>query len=97
MPYVISAILSLPIGFFVEKYGYRMALTFTGSIVMLLCHAITPTISSYPECDKCWYSVLPLMFLGISYTTYAIVLWGAIPFMVDAKSLGTAFGICGCF
>ena len=35
-----------------------------------------------------------MFFLGISYTTYAIVLWGALAYMVEARALGTAFGIC---
>ena len=40
MPYVISAALSLPVGWFVEKYGYRTTLTITGSVTMFCCHAV---------------------------------------------------------
>ena len=94
MPYVISAVLSVPLGWFVDKYGYRIPLTVTGSTVMFCCHALQPLIPSYPICDACWYSVLPMFLLGISYTTYAIVLYGAIPYMVESRALGTAFGIC---
>ena len=35
--------------------------------------------------------------LGFSYSTYTVVLWGALPYMVEAKVLGTAFGICTVF
>ena len=35
--------------------------------------------------------------LGIAYSTYAVVLWGSIPYMVEARTLGTAFGICTVF
>ena len=31
---------------------------------------------------------------GLAYTTYAVVLWGSIPYMVEGRTLGTAFGIC---
>ena len=40
MPYVISAALSVPVGWFIDKYGYRTTLTLTGSCVMFCCHAI---------------------------------------------------------
>ena len=42
-------------------------------------------------------SLGPLVILGLSYTTYAVVLWGALPYMVEARTLGTAFGICTMF
>ena len=40
MPYVVSAALSLPLGWLVENYGYRTTLTLTGSFTMFACHAI---------------------------------------------------------
>lgn len=39
-------------------------------------------------------AIVPLVLQGISYTAYAVVLWGALPYMVEARALGTAFGIC---
>jgi len=42
-------------------------------------------------------SLVPLILLGLSYTTYAVVLWGSLPYMVEARTLGTAFGICTSF
>ena len=42
-------------------------------------------------------SIGPLILLGLSYTTYAVVLWGSLPYMVEAHTLGTAFGICTTF
>lgn len=42
-------------------------------------------------------SIVPLVILGISYTTYAVVLWGSLPYMVEARTLGSAFGICTTF
>ena len=94
MPYVVSALLSPVLGWYVNKYGNRMTVTIAGSFVMLLSHIIQPFIPSFPECDKCWYSVIPLVLQGFSYTTYAVVLWGALPYMVEARAVGTAFGIC---
>lgn len=42
-------------------------------------------------------SVLPLVLLGLSYAAYAVVLWGSLPYMVEARMLGAAFGICTVF
>ena len=42
-------------------------------------------------------SLVPLVLLGLSYTIYAVVLWGSLPYMVEARVLGTAFGICTTF
>jgi len=41
--------------------------------------------------------LVPLILQGLAYTTYAVVLWGSIPYMVEGRTLGTAFGItCVC-
>lgn len=91
MPYIVSAILSPFMGWFVDKYGYRLTMCNLGAAVMLFAHIIQPCI---PDCDQCWYSTIPLMLQGFSYTTYAVVLWGAFPYLVEARFLGIAFGIC---
>lgn len=94
LPYMIAAIFSPLLGWFVEKYGKRMTITLTGSFLMTAAHVIQLCL---PDCERCWVSLLPLIILGLSYTTYAVVLWGALPYMVEARALGTAFGICTMF
>ena len=78
-----------------------MTLTLLGSVIMVAAHFMQVLIPSHGDCaqscNRCWASVLPLVLLGFSYTTYAVVLWGALPFMVEARTLGTAFGICTTF
>tara|TARA_B110000305_G_C18865156_1_gene370610 strand:- start:6 stop:269 length:264 start_codon:yes stop_codon:yes gene_type:complete len=70
---------------------------------MVIAHIIEILIPSAGEddcencCNQCWASLIPLVLLGLSYTTYAVVLWGALPYMVEARTLGTAFGICTTF
>ena len=51
----------------------------------------------FPDCDKCWYSISPYFLLGFSYATYAVVMWASIPYMVEARSLGTAYGMTTVF
>ena len=98
MPYVIAAICSPILGWYVDTYGKRMTVTLTGSALMGCAHTIS--ILAPDTCtwkDGCPYSVIPLVLLGLSYTTYAVVLWGTLPYMVEARTLGTAFGICTSF
>merc|ERR1712224_689857 len=94
MPYVIAAIMSPILGWFVDKYGQRMTVTLTGALLMITAHVYQVCM---PDCDRCWESIGPLVLLGLSYTTYAVVLWGSLPYMVEAHTLGTAFGICTTF
>ena len=94
LPYIVAAIFSPILGWFVEKYGHRMTITILGSVLMIAAHSFELCL---PDCDRCWVSLAPLIILGLSYTTYAVVLWGALPYMVEARTLGTAFGICTMF
>ena len=94
MPYMIAAISSPLIGFFVDRFGYRNVVAILGSVVMILGHVI---IIVSPDCSMCWNSIPPLVCLGISYACYAVAQWGSLPYLVDHKVLGTAFGICNAF
>lgn len=97
IPYMIAAVFSPFLGLFVDKYGHRMSITLLGSLIMIFAHFYELVLPSAPTCDRCWASLGPLVLLGLSYTTYAVVLWGALPYMVEARALGTAFGICTTF
>lgn len=48
-----------------------------------------------PECsagEQCYSEIGPLVIIGIGYSLYAAALWGSIPYVVEAKTVGTAFG-----
>ena len=75
-----------------------MTVTLIGSFIGVIAHIsnfLIPTCESGVCSD--FYSLLPLYFLGINYATYSVVLWGSLPYMVEARTLGTAFGICTAF
>ena len=71
-----------------------MTINILGSAIMVVAHIYQLIL---PDCDKCAISLGPLFLMGLSYTAYAVVLWGALPYMVEARVLGTAFGICTTF
>lgn len=56
-----------------------------------MAHFITMFL---PACDQCYSEVGPMVLVGIGYSIYAAALWGSIPYVVEAKTVGTAFGIC---
>ena len=75
-----------------------MTITLAGAGLTVCAHTIS--IMAPEKCDfkdGCVESYLPLVLLGFSYTSYAVVMWGIIPYMVEAHTLGTAFGICTSF
>ena len=48
-----------------------------------------------PVCETACYGVVsPLILLGIGYSIYAAALWAAVPYVVEPKTVGSAFGIC---
>lgn len=46
-----------------------------------------------PECDKCHNEVYPLVLTGIGYSIYASAIWGSVPYVVEAHTVGSAFGL----
>lgn len=92
MPYIIATVLAPILGIFIDKFGYRVHIMVAGSIFMIMAHLVQLFI---PDCtDECSISLITPIFLGISYATYCVALWGSIPFLVEARAIGTAFGIC---
>jgi len=46
-----------------------------------------------PKCNRCYYEMGPLILLGAGNAIYTAVVWGAIPYTVEPRNLGTAYGI----
>lgn len=44
-------------------------------------------------CDECYTEVVPLVLIGLGYSIFAAALWAAIPYVVEPRTIGTAFGI----
>lgn len=99
IPDTISAFLVPFCGFMVDKHGYRVSSLFICSLVIAGVH-LTLGLSSLTP-------VVPLLFLGISYSIYGAAIWPSIatiiqhhedktnPGRVDSESklLGTAYGV----
>ena len=90
MPYIVSAVFSPILGWYVDNYGHRMTIMLIGSLLIILAHAQQLVLTSHSRV----FAFTSLFLSGLSYTTYAVVLWGSFPYIVEAHTLGTAFGFC---
>jgi hypothetical protein len=68
-----------------------MRIVIFSSVLLMAAHLITMQL---PPCNNCYTEILPLILTGFGYSIYAAALWGSIPYVVDAKTVGTAFGFC---
>ena len=50
-----------------------------------------------PDCDQCINGIPVLVLIGVGYALYASVMWASIPLVVEAKTLGTAYGLTHAF
>jgi len=60
----------------------------------MLVAVISILIPKCEEGEKCFVEIVPLVLWSIGSSLYASTVWGAIPFTVEAKTIGSAFGIC---
>lgn len=89
-PYTVTVVLMPILGKVADKVGNRMYLVF-------LCGAINTVSHLYglmqQECDRCAWSIVPFFLYGLQLTIYNVVMWGMIPYIVEADKVGTAYGI----
>ena len=89
-PYTVTVVLMPILGKVADKVGNRMYLVF-------LCGAINTVSHLYglmqQKCDRCAWSIVPFFLYGLQLTIYNVVMWGMIPYIVEADKVGTAYGI----
>ena len=69
----------------------------TSSVLILLAALITtiiPPADNPDVVDPNYLVIIPLSLLGIGYSVYAAALWGCIPYTVEPRLIGTAYGLC---
>lgn len=64
------------------------------SFLLVVAHFTSAYIPMCPVGQTCYGEVGPLILIGIAYSIYAAALWTSIPYVVEAKTIGTAFGFC---
>ena len=73
----------------IDKVGKRVLLVICANIILMVAHASN---MMFDDCDQCYTELFPLILVGIGYSIYGAALWGSIPYVVEARTVGTAFG-----
>jgi MFS family permease len=88
--YIVAALLCPVFGRLVDKIGRRVFLILFSASCVTLVHLM---FLLTPDADRPWYPILYMVLLGLGYSIYASVMWASIPYLVDPKAIGTAFGV----
>ena len=48
------------------------------------------------DCDRCSLSLIPYFQYGLNVSALWVIQWSSIPYLVEKKALGTAYGIISC-
>ncbi|KAI9989299.1 hypothetical protein PInf_019491 [Phytophthora infestans] len=84
IPYIISAVISPFLGFVVDRIGLRAFLALLAPLALTVVHVMLglTQVSLY----------VPLVLQGVAYSVFAAALWPSVPYVVEAKHVGTAYG-----
>ena len=88
--YVVAAILCPIFGKIVDKIGRRVILILFSAACVTLVHVM---FILTPDGDKPVYPIFYMVLMGLGYSIYASVMWASIPYLVEPKTIGTAFGV----
>ena len=94
LPYTISAFTSPFLGILIDKIGRRGLLIIMSAIILFAAHVTNMFLPNCSAGEDCYSELGPLILIGIGYSIYAAALWGSIPYVVEARTVGTAFGFC---
>ena len=85
IPYLISACISPFLGIFIDRFGMRAVMATISPMVLLSVHLMLALTSIKP--------LLPMVLQGVSYSVFAAALWPSVPYCVDERYVGTAYGL----
>ncbi len=80
-----SMILSPILGRMVDKLGRRGSMMLVGSLMLVPCYLALGLTTFTP--------IAPMVVIGLAFSLVPAALWPAVPLIVEAKSVGTAFGL----
>ena len=86
-----SAALSPILGIIIDKIGKRAIFITTSSFLVALA-CFVAAICPYST-EHNYTCLLPLIIVGFGYSIYASALWSSIPYIVPARTIGSAFGL----
>lgn len=91
VPYLMSVVLLPLIGLVSDYIGLKVKAVIFSSVIFI---ATFTTSMLMPSCtDSCSNELYSIVMLGIGYSIYVSMIFPCIPFVVQEKVTGSAFGI----
>ncbi|CAK59984.1 unnamed protein product (macronuclear) [Paramecium tetraurelia] len=97
LTYLAAAITSPFLGPYVDKVGKRRFFILITCLFFSATHFLFGFMKSGYHDKPNWFSIIPLITLGMSYSLYCCVLIPSVQYVVQQRVIGTAFGILGMF
>lgn len=91
IPYLMSAFLSPLLGFVIDKIGKRAMFIMISSILATMACFWVAVMPDYTSPN--FIIIGPEVLMGIGYSIYASALWSSIPYLVQPRTIGSAFGM----
>lgn len=91
IPYFMSAFLTPLLGFVVDKIGKRALFIMISSILGAIACFWVAILPDYTSPN--FIIIGPEILMGICYSIFASALWSSIPYLVQARTIGSAFGM----
>lgn len=86
-----SAVLSPILGITIDKIGKRAIFITTSSFLVAVACFLTAILPYTTEPN--YICLIPEIIIGFGYSIYASALWSSIPYIVPARTIGSAFGL----
>ena len=81
IPYIISSVISPFLGFGIDLLGGRAFFATLAWLVLIAVHSLLGFTAITPY--------VPLVGQGLAYSVFAAALWPSVPYVVDARYVGT--------
>jgi len=91
VPYFMSAGLSPVLGYVIDKIGKRALFITTSSILVSFACFFSAVLPNYTSPN--FICLGPEILIGFGYSIYASALWSSIPYIVQPRTIGSAFGM----
>ena len=88
--YIIAAVTCPIFGRIVDKNGRRVVFIIISACCVTSVHIM---FLLTPDSNKPIYPIFYMVILGLGYSIYVSVMWSSLPFLVETKAIGTAYGV----
>ncbi|CAI2364172.1 unnamed protein product [Moneuplotes crassus] len=92
--FFIPAFLAPAFGIVTDRIGHKVTLCIIATSTLTLCHALFFLIPASNDQNISYWGIAPVVLLGVTYSIYVSALWPMVPMVVEARVLGSAYGLC---